>query len=342
MSTEGGSVCTQCSVPGAPSQPDQAMHRPVALLIHSNQSKPPFASIDFNNDADTKLNAARDSAALEIMNRRNFIELGLAATAVTMLSNPSRKSLPTSMRRSAKRGIGITTKKGDACREKIQTGGVDWFYSWSVTPPENVPDGAIFVPMTWGRLCEDSILNIGAVLRQSRFEDLLGFNEPDQPDQSNMTVSEALADWPKLMEFDVRLGSPGCVHPDREWMNSFMRGVTQQDLRVDFVTVHSYGGLNVRALMKRLETVYQLYGRPLWITELAVGDWNAKTREENQYRPEQIVRFIEQLVPRLEKCDFVERYAWFPADQDDPALGPCAFFNADGSLTTVGKAYQSI
>ena len=186
------------------------------------------------------------------------------------------------------------------------------------------------------------MLNIGAMLTQNRFEHLLGFNEPDQPDQSNMTVSEALADWPKLMEFDVRLGSPGCVHPDREWMNLFMRGVAEQGLRVDFVAVHSYGGLNVRALMKRLETVYQLYGRPLWITDLAVGDWKAKTRAENQYRPEQIVKFIEQLLPRLDACDFVERYAWFPADQDDPASGPCALFNADGSLTTLGEVYQSI
>ena len=207
-------------------------------------------------------------------------------------------------------------------------------------PPENLPAGVKFVPMIWGKLCADSILNIGDTLRQNPVDHLLGFNEPDQHDQSDMSVSEALAAWPRLMEFDVRLGSPGCVHPDREWMRDFMRGVTEQGLRVDFVTVHSYGGLNVRALMKQLEKVHQLYGRPLWITELAVGDWKAKTRAENQYRPEQIVKFIEQLVPRLDDCDFVERYAWFPADQDDPALGPCALFNADGSLKTVGKAYR--
>jgi hypothetical protein len=275
------------------------------------------------------------------MTRRNFIQLGFVTTAMTVLPNMRDTPKPPPFRRNPKRGIGVTADKDKLWRGKIEAIGAHWFYSWNVTPPENVPAGIAFVPMTWGKLCENSIFNIGSVLRQNRADHLLGFNEPDQPDQSDMTVSEALAAWPRLMELDVRLGSPGCVHPDREWMKAFMRGVTEQGLRVDFVTVHSYGGLNVRALMKQLEKVYQLYGLPLWITELGVGDWKAKTRAENQYRPEQIVKFIEQLVPRLDDCDFVESYAWFTADQDDPALGPCAVFNADGSLTTVGKAYQA-
>ena len=258
-----------------------------------------------------------------------------------MLQNILDGPQPARLPRNAKRGIGITTENENLYLEKIESIGARWFYSWSITPPENLPAGVAFVPMTWGKLCEDSMFKIGSVLRQGRADHLLGFNEPDQPDQADMTVSEALSAWPILMELNVRLGSPGCAHPDREWMKAFMRGVTEQGLRVDFVTVHSYGGLNVNALMKQLEKIYQLYGLPLWITELGVGDWKAKTRAENQYRPEQIVRFIEQLLPRLDDCDFVERYAWFPADQDDPALGPCAVFNTDGSLTTVGKTYQA-
>ena len=91
----------------------------------------------------------------------------------------------------------------------------------------------------------------------------------------------------------------------------------KQSLRIDFVTVHSRGGSNVRALVKQLEKAYWLYGRPLWITEFAAGDCEARTRAENQYRPEQIIKFIEHLVPRLDHCAFFEHYAWFPADQCD-------------------------
>lgn len=120
-----------------------------------------------------------------------------------------------------------------------------------------------------------------------------------------------------------------------------MKGVLERHLRVDFVAVHSYGGLNVDALMNQLEAVHQLFGRPIWMTEFAVGDWEARTRAENRYQPEQIAKFVEQLLPRLDRCDFVERYAWFPANPDNHALGPSALFNDDGSLTPVGRAYRS-
>ena len=94
--------------------------------------------------------------------------------------------------------------------------------------------------------------------------------------------------------------------------------------------------------MKRLAAVHKLFNRPLWITEFAVGDWQAKTRADNRYRPEQIVKFLDELLPQLDQCDFVERYAWFPAKPDHPALGSSALFNADGSLSPVGKAYRRL
>ena len=170
---------------------------------------------------------------------------------------------------------------------------------------------------------------------------LLGFNEPDQKKQGNMTVEEALEQWPKLMELGVRLGSPAGVHPDSDWMKAFMKGVEERQLRVDFVTVHSYGGPNADALMKRLAAVHELFGRPLWITEFAVGDWSAKSRAENKYRPEQVVEFVGKVLPQLDACEFVERYAWFSAKPDSAALGPSALFNHDGTLTPVGEVYRA-
>ena len=276
------------------------------------------------------------------MNRRKFIQLGLAATAGTLLPSCATRALKPSTKATPKRGLGITTKPGSQWREKLNLCGANWFYSWGSTPPENLSARVEFVPMVWGGKPDDSFTNLGKELRKAGYQQLLGLNEPDQKDQSNMAVEDALALWPKLMDTGLRLGSPGCVHPDRDWMKAFMKGVEERHLRVDFVTVHSYGGLSADALMQRLAAVHKLFNRPLWITEFAVGDWQAKTRAENQYQPEQIVKFMEQLLPRLDDCDFVERYAWFPANPDNKALGPCALFNEDGSLTPVGHAYRSL
>jgi hypothetical protein len=276
------------------------------------------------------------------MNRRHFIQLGLVTTAGMVLSGCATESLKVSTRPRTKRGLGITTKPGTQWDEKLKRCGADWFYSWGSTPPENIPAGVEFVPMVWSSKPGNSFTTLGEQLRKAGYQQLLGFNEPDQKDQANMKVEDVLALWPKLMETSLRLGSPGCVHPDREWMKAFMKGVDEQHLRVDFVTVHSYGGLNADALMNQLAAVHQLFGRPLWITEFAVGDWQANARAENRYQPQQIVTFMEQLLPRLDRCEFVERYAWFPAKPDNRALGPCALFNEDGSLTPVGQAYRSV
>ncbi len=279
--------------------------------------------------------------AFDFMNRRKFIHLGVAAAAAgTLFPGCATGALKPSTRVHPKRGLGITTQPGSPWREQLQLCGAHWFYSWGSTPPERLPAGIEFVPMVWRGNPGDSFAKLGKQLRRAGCQQLLGFNEPDQKDQSNMTVEAALALWPKLMDTGLRLGSPGCVHPDREWMKAFMQGVKDRQLRVDFVTVHSYGGLNVDALMKQLAAVHQQFQRPLWITEFAVGDWQAKTRAENRYQPEQIVKFVEQVLPRLDQCGFVERYAWFPARPDNHALGPCALFNEDGSLTPVGHAYR--
>lgn len=61
---------------------------------------------------------------------------------------------------------------------------------------------------------------------------------------NGMTVEEALADWPKLMALNLKLGSPVCVHADGDRMKAFMAKVEENGYRVDFVCVHWYGGAN--------------------------------------------------------------------------------------------------
>jgi hypothetical protein len=239
-----------------------------------------------------------------------------------------------------KRGIGMSPKNV-TWREKLTALNSAWFYSWGPAQPEGVPPGIEFVPMVFRKTTDDKFTEAASAIKAQKSTHLLGLNEPDAKKQGNMTVEEALDFWPQLMALGVPLGSPGCVHPDKEWMKAFMKGVDERKLRVDFVNVHSYGGPNADALMKRLEAVRDLYGRPLWITEFAVGDWEAKTVETNRHRPERIEAFMEQLLPRLDACEFVERYAWFPAKPTSIPLGSSALFKADGSLTRLGEIYRS-
>jgi len=257
-------------------------------------------------------------------------------SACAMAALPALAAKPSS----AKKGFGIALKANPDWRTKLEMLRANWFYTWGSKMPEGIPPGVEYVPMVWGRWsCNDQTMRR---LAAEKHKTLLGFNEPDQKDQANVTVEQALEIWPKLMESGMRLGSPAGVHPDGEWMEAFMEQVKRRGYRVDFIAVHSYYGKVPKHFLKRLEKLHKLYKRPLWITEFAVADWAARADNPNQYSPDDVCRFMEAVLPALEKSDYVERYAWFSAPKPTPVLAPSALFDQNGALTKLGRLYSAI
>ena len=217
----------------------------------------------------------------------------------------------------------------------------DWLYTWGGKRPAHLPSNIDFVPMIWGYWGNPKqIRDTAEAAKKAGIKELLGFNEPDEHRQSNMKVEKALKNWPLLMDTGLRLGSPGCVHPDGDWMKEFMPAAKKKGLRVDFVCVHSYGNANSKTFLKRMERIHKLYQKPIWITEFAVGDWNAKSPEQNRYKPGKVLKFMEEVLPALQKLDYVEKFAWFPAGQNNNALGTSALFTNEKKLTPLGKFYR--
>ena len=250
-------------------------------------------------------------------------------------------------RHSPKKGACLVLRRGKNRVEVLKSLHVAWFYTWATSPGvDDAPKDVPFVPMVWGR---KSVLGddpeIVRTLRQEAARGavhaLLGFNEPDGKKQANMTVEESLALWPKLMATGLRLGSPAAVHAERAWMQQFMEQAAARKYRVDFVTVHWYGGPNAQSLVDYLEKVHQMYHRPIWITEFAVADWNAHTLAENRFSPDQVLRFMKEVLPQLERLPYVEAYAWFPGRPGDAHLGPSLLFDETGTLSPLGQYYAS-
>lgn len=279
-----------------------------------------------------------------MITRRKFLSLAAASAAALSITACQRRPefleqfFPSG---SKKKGLGQSVKIPDWAT-RLSDLRCKWFYSWGPDIPEGIPRGTGFIPMIYRYGGDPAKIAVpAAAARKAGITELLGFNEPDVKKQGNMTLEETLNAWPLLMETGLRLGSPGCVHPDKEWMINFMKGVEERGLRVDFVNVHSYGGPSAESLVKRLENVHKMFGqRPVWITEFAVGDWEAKSVEQNRHKPETVLRFMEQVLPMLDKLDFVERYAWFPAKTTSIPLGTSALFDANGALTPLGELYR--
>ena len=218
-----------------------------------------------------------------------------------------------------------------------------WYYTWGTPQPTPSPQNCEFVPMFWGQgnVTDANISLVQQLKSSGQAKYVLGFNEPDQPGQSNMTVSQAIALWPKLQSIGLPLGSPATSWPTLQWFTDFMDSVKAKNLRVDFICVHMYVGTDDVSFVQTLQQVYNQYHLPIWITEFATADWNASTPSANSYTAAQALGFMQRLLPKLDSLSFVQRYSWFSGDPTSAALWPSALIGNNGQLTTLGSWYAN-
>lgn len=218
----------------------------------------------------------------------------------------------------------------------------NWMYSWGNTLADEIPENVEFVPMFWGKgsITEENLTRVQQLIDEGKVKYVLGFNEPDNGNQANMTVDEAIALWPKLESLGVPLISPATVGVDNTWMKKFMQKADEQGLRVDYVAMHSYGGASALNFINKLKQAHELYKRPIWVTEFAVADWNATTPEDNKYSEAQVIEFMQDVTSAMNNLDWVARYAWF--DGRNAPLASSSLFDDEFNITTLGQVYASI
>ena len=150
-----------------------------------------------------------------------------------------------------------------------------WWYSWSAD--QNSRTNQEYVPIKqnlgWPGWTE--------INNKQNVSHLLGFNEPNRPDQSNMTVAQALAAWPDYLKSGLRLGSPSPSDPfgsNGAWLYEFLDSCKARNYRVDYVAVHCYWAKSPQQWYNDLKYVHDRTGLPIWITEWNNGaNWTNET-----------------------------------------------------------------
>ncbi len=219
-----------------------------------------------------------------------------------------------------------------------------WYYTWGLSVPlEQTPQNCEYEPMFWGKstVTDANINYVKQLKSQGRANYVLGFNEPDLADQSNMSVQDALNLWPQLETIGLPLGSPAASWPTRQWIYDFLDMAKAQGRRVDFICVHMYVGTDENAFVQVLQDLYNKYKLPIWITEFATCANNANTIADNPYTPAMVLAFMQRLLPKLEALPFVERYSWFSASTTSARLWSSALVDTYGNLTELGKWYAA-
>jgi RNA polymerase sigma factor (sigma-70 family) len=239
---------------------------------------------------------------------------------------------------------GVATWDAAGASQDLAASGASWYYDWGATPSGiTAPAGTSFVPMIWGASDVTA-----ATLDQVKSEGdvLLGFNEPDQGGQANMTVAQALDLWPQLEATGMTLGSPavssGAATPGG-WLDQFMTGAKARGDRVNFITVHWYGGdfstgPAVQQLESYLQAIYNQYHLPIWLTEFALTSYAGPT--PTFPTEAQQAAFLTAATEMLDGLPYVQRYAWFALPVSSGS-GTTGLFNQGPAATEVGRAFEA-
>lgn len=232
---------------------------------------------------------------------------------------------------------------------------VDWFYTWNQVPNYGTSIGAEFIPMLYSDN-PTRITNLPtdlAALNPAPTA-LLGFNEPDHPQQTNMSALEALNTWTPMMTTGLRLGSPVTISPNAAWMSQFMgasnaldtgKEELDKDFRVDFVTAHIYQNPSVNTFLGKVDALYAAWGKPVWVTETAVADFTATVGsgiKSTRYTRAEVEQYMKDLWVEIEKRPWLERFAWKTRSNSDEQMWFSSVFNSNGTRTSTGVTYANL
>ncbi|KAK3935955.1 glycoside hydrolase family 128 protein [Diplogelasinospora grovesii] len=221
---------------------------------------------------------------------------------------------------------------------------VSWLYNWS---PHPTPRCSLqFIPMQWNHVNIDTLPGLCA---QAGAPAVLGFNEPELAEQSNMSVELAAGEWMRCIEplrkgqggrAAVRCGSPGISSAPHgvSWLKAFLAAIRAQGGGVDFYALHWYGETLGQFYDYIWSTHHQLGAdKPVWITEYAPTNWSV----EHPLDKGHVENFVRESCKYLETLDWVERYAFFGAMRDTGTVGRwAAMLDNNGKITEVGKIYR--
>lgn len=204
-----------------------------------------------------------------------------------------------------------------------------WFYTWSADNSskanlEYVPIRSQQYWPSWSQI--NALTDVSHVM---------AFNEPDHTEQSNVSVAQAIAQWPEFQKTGLRLGSPACTDFSA-WLYPFMDSIKAHNYRLDYVVIHAYwGGYTASQWYTALKTIHDKTGRPIWIKEWNNGaNWTTETWPSS-YSDGLAKQFTElkAILNVLDTAHFIERYSIYNW------VGSMRMMIADDGWVTPAGAY---
>jgi hypothetical protein len=208
----------------------------------------------------------------------------------------------------SKMGLGISPTSANGNGQNML--GANWYYNWSTNPTPGVNQA--FIPTIWGQANMNA--NDLANVKNSNAPEVFTFNEPEHAGQAQMSVAQAIADWPAIQSAAAgkAIAAPSITNDGDgsglAWLNQFMQSASASGLKVDALNIHWYGSSNqsdaqnLQSLSQFITTVHDKYpNMPIDLTEFGI-DPNGNTAQRDP-------AFYSAAANMLNGMSFVQMYA---------------------------------
>ncbi|RDX52523.1 hypothetical protein OH76DRAFT_1480632 [Lentinus brumalis] len=218
----------------------------------------------------------------------------------------------------------------------LTTGKVKWYYTYGIS---TVSTSAEFVPLLFGpSQAAQWDSNIKSVIKNHGVKHVLGFNEPNEEGQANLSPQAAAALWKQhiqpLKAQGVLLGSPapGPSGNGVQWLQQFIQACS--GCNVDFIAVHQYdtSTSSFKAAIQQYHNAFP--GKPIWVTEWACEDFNSGGK--GPCSASAASSFMKTIQAFFDSQSYIERYAWFGVF---PNTSPIDLVDSSGRINALGKQY---
>ena len=229
--------------------------------------------------------------------------------------------------------------------------GAAWTYNWNSQIPQFLLDkltakGIDYSPCIWG-----PSNNISQVLAQSsnpKF--ILGYNEPDQSGQANMTTTQVIDGWAAIADAapaGTILVGPAISDGQFAYQKTIYDGLRSNGYRFDAIGMHLYRtdltnfGFGTSAYS--IPSMADNYGVPVVISEFGYVNWT-RTQPYNDSEVPLILSNLATFIAQCESSEDVLRYCMYPAPEGRGRYHAWFNFmtNIGGNYTDLYKWYASL
>lgn len=226
-----------------------------------------------------------------------------------------------------------------------------WTYNWSNQVPQFVLDrlnkaGIDYSPCIWS-----SAFNMSdALAQQSAPEYILGFNEPDQSGQANMTTTQVIDAWAALADAapaGSKLVGPAISDGNFSYQKTVYDGLKSNGYRFDAIGMHLYrtdlNAFGFGSTAYSIPGMADTYGVPVVVSEFGYVNWT-RTSPYTDSEVASILAELKTFVANCESSSDVLRYCLYPTTS--PFGRYHAWFNfmtnIGGNYTALYKWYASL